>query len=212
MKRRVNLDEDVADMFAALTPKPPAVVLAFDPSTTKTGWALSLRGRLLSGQGDPEECVDVVFDLLRDAGVVMIDVLAVEEPFNIGRPMPKRTKGGTVVTDATGAPVMTAGGNQWKLAQAGGLLIGSFRRSVRPGGVMWKPIPGAWRSVLGLNTGPEGTRKREDVNRGVWLWAKATTRLPLIHIHNNREVPELDRANAIALLYATVALAAGTHA
>lgn len=211
MRRRVSVDADVAELFRGLG-APPAVVLAFDPSVSKTGWALTVRGRLLSGQGEPEECVDVVDGILRDEGVVMLDCLAVEEPFNIGRPMQKKSKGGTPVVDAAGAPVMTQGGNQWKLAQAGGFLIGSFRRSVRPGGVLWKPIPGSWRGMLGLNVGPAGTRKRDDVNDGVFRWASATVRLPLVHHHGGREIREVDRANAIGLLHATVSLARGCFA
>lgn len=178
--------------------------LAFDPSTSSTGWALWLSGDLHHGQAHPDAVVDVVDRLLAPSRGPL-QVLAVEAPYKVGGQRAKR-ENGKVVVDDEGEPVMVGSGQQWKVAEAAGFLRGSYARNAL---VAWQPLPTEWRSVLGLNKGVRGTRKRDDVNDAVWLWACTCVprdRWPRHYTNEGKEKRHFDEANAIALLHAAISL------
>jgi hypothetical protein len=184
MKITLNVDTDIAEKFERLGPW--RVILALDPGSGSTGWALLIDGRLWSGQGKPEDVVDTVRDILDEHRIRSVDVLVVEDPFSIGK------------------------GNQWKLAWCAGFLFGTFRLSVRRGGVSWRPKPASWRAALKLNVSDELNKEgkqrkdREAIERAVWLWCKARTNLALTTTDGKIEA---DRCMAIGMLYAARRLA-----
>lgn len=179
------VDVKILRLFAVLAGHPPAVVLALDPGTHSSGWALSLKGMLYSGQGEPEIVAETILKLLKQAGVVEIDVLVVEEPFFVGK------------------------GNQWKLPWSGGYLEGRFIDRLRKGGVLWKPKASTWRGIIGINKGVDGSRKGPSVNLAVHAWAAKTVGLSLVTEGGKREE---DRANAIGMLKTALALARSVKA
>ena len=185
MSREINIDEDIKAQFIGLRGK-WRCGLALDPGNGSSGWALYIDGKLLSGQGKPEDVVDHVHGLLLNAGVRCIDCLVVEDPFFIGA------------------------GNAWKLAWCAGGLQMAFRNQRRKDGVFWRPKPTSWRSVLGLNVSTELNEKgkpskdRKAIERLVHAWVAERTRLPM-RVGGNGAI-EADRCNAVAMLYAALAI------
>lgn len=188
MKRKIDVAKDDADQFARLGGT-WRTSLALDPGTGSSGWALAVDGRLYSGQGDPEDVVDTVQDILTEEGIRTIDILVVEDPFFIRI------------------------GNQWKLAWCAGLMSGVFRHRRRRDGVFWRPKPSTWRAVLGLNVSDEvdangkNRKDREAVERAVHVWCRERTKLSLTTPSGTIQA---DRCMAIGMLYAAHRLARGT--
>jgi hypothetical protein len=159
-----------------------AAIVAIDPSARSTGWAV-LRSQdatvIGHGQDEPRDAFASILTLIGDQP---IGILSVEEPHL-----------GGIVTDNTG-----------KLFWAAGWMHGRLTSRMVDEDCIWKPKPSTWRAWLGLNKGPGFTRKRDDVNAGIHLWSQTRVHDAL---RSAAGAPQFDRANAIALAYATQAAA-----
>ena len=86
----------------------------------------------------------------------------------------------------------------YKMGVGAGYLHGALRHMLA-GACMWRPLPGSWRAVLGLNRQKTAAASaRVETNDVVLQWAQANTREGI--------VGQYDRANAIGicLAYASV--------
>lgn len=145
------------------------IVLAFDPSTSSTGWAVLDDARVLdSGQGEPEIAALAAFHALPRAP----DRCAIEKAF-IG--------GGPSALPGRAASTL-------RLAETAGFLRGLVR-ATHYDATFWLPLASEVRAILGIKG---ASRKRDDINAAVVEWARARTGLRLT-------LGEADRANAIAL-------------
>ena len=156
--------------------------VCLDPGAS-SGWCVLVDGRITSGQGAPEDAIAAVDYALgvRHDGTCdrKIDALVIEEPY------------------------MVSMGDQWKLPWVGGGYQRAWRHQMTEQTALWVPKPSSWRAELGLNVGAEGTRKRKDVDKTVWLWCQSKTRMKLTTVTGK---PQYDRCMAIGMLYAVLSI------
>lgn len=164
-------------------------ILAIDPGKRSLGWAvIDSEKRLHSGQGPLEAAVaeiDVTLDLV---GAPWL--FAAEGPYTVSAKQLMKLGGGV--------------GAIRELGRATGYVQGALRKHLR-GAVLWEPKPVSWRAVLGLNRGSSGDVSGRDATAAaVVLWARATTKLPLVSGEAGEE--QVDRAMAIGIGFAAHAL------
>jgi hypothetical protein len=97
-------------------------------------------------------------------------------------------------------PFLVGRGAQWRLPWAAGEVRGRLAAHQVDESCLWTPKPVVWRAVLGFARG-----RRDDVNAAIHAWAEDRVRAPL---RRPGGAPEADRANAIALLSASLAVCA----
>lgn len=191
VQKQVDIPTDVVDRLAAVSAEDP-VVLAIDPGSTSTGIALVEGGRcIFSTQGRPA-------DVCREYAMIIgldkhVDVVAREMAYtrNRGEKASRAGESGLYVQGF-----------------ACGWISCAFRRVIA-NAALWEPLPPSWRSVLGLNRQKTASRTaRDETNDAVWMWAKATTKLPLVGTGGGRR---FDEANAIALAYAARSITRGVR-
>lgn len=186
------MDAALVDALAAVRSEIP-MILAHDPGSGSTGLALLVGDRcVFSTQGSPDE-VAQAWHTVAALGS-RIDVFAREAPYIRVRERNGELDGAREVSQARAL---------YTMGFAAGWVSCALRREIR-GAVLWTPLPSTWRAVLGLNRKKSAGRSaRDETNEAVWLWAKATTRLPLVGDRGGRCY---DEANAIALGYAALAV------
>lgn len=172
MKRR-PMDHEVerALRMGAAFMRHGAALVAIDPGAS-TGWCVELAGCRWSGQDEPARAAAEVVEVLGDGPIAL---LAIERP---------------VGSKSAGRLARVS------LPWAAGELRGRLAFHQVDEAALWTPLPGQWRSVLGIKTGRRG---RDEVNAEVHGMAEQLVGAPM---RGPRGGPEYDRANAVCLALA----------
>lgn len=159
----------------ALLAEPDMALVAIDPGTS-TGWCVGWREAdgIQLHHAQEAGVVDATDNIMALLGVRPIGLLCIEKPFGAVAGRIARVDG------------------PWRAGEARGRL--AYYQADEA--ALWTPLPGQWRSWLGLAGG-----KRAVVNGAVHEWAQAKVRHPL----RSGEALEYDRANAIGLFSAALA-------
>jgi hypothetical protein len=168
-------------------------VFAHDPGSggsRPTGWCLiDSDGTQISGEGELNQVIEEAGAALAIVGKPAL--YAREGIYNFSRPdddddaqLPPIT----IYRMGVAAGHVTGGLSQW-------LSSSSF----------FEPPPTTWRAALGLNRKrADNVTAREATAEAVWLWARATTGLPLLTPDRRRRI---DQAMAIGIAHATLHIA-----
>jgi hypothetical protein len=168
-------------------------VFAHDPGHgggRPTGWCLiDSDGTTMSGEGEHSQVIEEAGAALTIVGKPAL--YAREGIYNFNRD-----------DDDEGASVPPI--TIYRMGVNAGIITGALWTHL-DGAIFYEPPPTTWRSALGLNRkGSDNMTAREATAEAVWLWARATTGLPLVTPNGRRRV---DQAMAIGIAHATLHVA-----
>ena len=202
MSRKIEIDDEDAETLREylLRRAGPDWMLAVDPGQGKTGFAhvSPMDGdTITSGVAAHDEAAMTMLD----EGMGMAQLYVIERPYSAHKPKLKKNA-------ATGEVELekTRGGPDalWKLGRAMGFVEGVLvsdrllRGMRRP--LIYRPRPGNWRAVLGLNPSRSSEDARRDAELRAWHFARSLTGDPL---EGTGGGPQFDRAMAICMIEST---------